>query len=155
MDAAVRIAELEDHDDPAVRQLLVDLTVAEQPHYAHPQESRDEVARRLRVTPRFSGENRFLVARDQAGTALGLCWVVLFDPGNGLEAEIAELYVRPHARGRGVATQLATAAMALIRARGVTFASVWTRNDNPAALAVYRAAGFTPTEQTVLTWLPL
>lgn len=155
MDPAVRIAELEDHDDAAVRELLVDLTLAEQPHYAHPQESRAEVASRLRVTPHFTGENHFLVARDETGTALGLCWVVLYDPGNGLEAEIAELYVRPDARDRGIATELASAAMALFRYRGVTFASVWTRNDNPAALAVYRAAGFMPTEQTVLTWLPL
>ena len=45
--------------------------------------------------------------------------------------------------------------MELIRSRHVTFASVWTRGNNPAALAVYRAAGFRPTEQTVLTWLPL
>jgi hypothetical protein len=32
---------------------------------------------------------------------------------------------------------------------------VWTRPDNAAALAAYRRHGFRPTEQTVLTWLPL
>jgi hypothetical protein len=37
----------------------------------------------------------------------------------------------------------------------VTFACVWTRDDNVAALAAYRAAGFTPTNQAVLTWLPI
>lgn len=155
MDTAVHIAALHDHDDHAVRQLLVDLTLEEQEHYAHPQESREEVSRRMRVAPGFSGENHFLVARDSDGVALGLCWLVLFDPGNGLEAEIAELYVRPESRGRGIATRLAAAAMEVIRSRSVTFATVWTRTDNPAALAVYRAAGFAPTEQTVLTWLPL
>jgi ribosomal protein S18 acetylase RimI-like enzyme len=87
--------------------------------------------------------------------AIGLCWVVLFDPGTGLEGEVAELYVRPDARGRGVASSLVRAAIDLMRDRRVTFAAVWTRNDNPAALAAYRAAGFKPTEQTVLTWLPL
>jgi hypothetical protein len=46
-------------------------------------------------------------------------------------------------------------AMQLIRSRAVTFACVWTRGDNHAALAAYAAAGFAPTEQTVLTWLPL
>jgi hypothetical protein len=46
-------------------------------------------------------------------------------------------------------------AMRLIREREVTFACVWTRGDNQAALAAYMAAGFVPTEQTVLTWLPL
>jgi hypothetical protein len=45
--------------------------------------------------------------------------------------------------------------MEVIRERQVTFACVWTRGDNPAALAAYEAAGFAPTEQTVLTWLPL
>jgi ribosomal protein S18 acetylase RimI-like enzyme len=81
--------------------------------------------------------------------------VVIFDPGTGLEGEIAELYVRPEARGGGVARQLVAEAMALLRRRHVSFASVWTRDDNPAALAAYRAAGFAPTTQAVLTWLPL
>jgi len=151
----VRIAELEDPDDAAVRGLLVDLTLDEQEHFDHPRETRAELERRLRPARHFSGENRILVARDEGGTPLGLCWIALFDPGTGLEAEIAELYVRPDARGRGIATRLAREAVRLIRGRHVTFACVWTRGDNPAALAVYRAAGFAPTEQTVLTWLPL
>lgn len=153
---AVRVEEeMGGHELEAVRDLLVHLTLEEQRHFDHPQETALEIARRLRIAPRFTGTNRFLLARDAAGAAVGLCWVVLYDPGNGLEAEIAELYVRPEARGRGIAKQLAAEAMALIRAQGVTFASVWTRGDNPAALAVYRAAGFAPTQQTVLTWLPL
>ncbi|HEX6539142.1 MAG TPA: GNAT family N-acetyltransferase [Candidatus Dormibacteraeota bacterium] len=153
--ASIRIAEMDSHEAGAVRDLLVDLTIEEQRHFDHPQETAAEITARLRISPQYTGENRFLVARDATGTPVGLCWVALYDPGNGLEAEIAELYVRPESRGHGIATQLAAAAMALIRERGVTFASVWTRTDNPAALAVYRAAGFTPTEQTVLTWLPL
>lgn len=152
---SLRIAEMVAAEASAVRDLLVDLAVEEQGHFDHPQESADDIAARLTVAPDYTGENRFLVAHDESGAAVGLCWVALYDPGNGLEAEIVELYVRPDSRGRGIATQLAAQAVALIRERGVTFASVWTRNDNPAALAVYRAAGFTPTEQTVLTWLPL
>jgi hypothetical protein len=45
--------------------------------------------------------------------------------------------------------------MRLFRKREATFVTVWTRPDNPEALAVYRRHGFQPTEQTVLTWLPL
>jgi hypothetical protein len=45
--------------------------------------------------------------------------------------------------------------MHLFRDRAATFVTVWTRPDNPEALAVYRRHGFQPTEQTVLTWLPL
>ena len=38
---------------------------------------------------------------------------------------------------------------------GVTFASVWTRENNPQAVRVYEQAGFHRTDQLVLTWLPL
>jgi ribosomal protein S18 acetylase RimI-like enzyme len=142
-------------EDPEVAAMLVDLALHEQEHYAHARETRDEVERRLRVSPTFTGENHLLVARDSAGHAVGVCWVVLFDPGTGLEAEIAELYVRPEVRGGGVARSLVTEAIALLRRRVVSFACVWTREDNPSAVRAYRAGGFSPTEQVVLTWLPL
>jgi putative acetyltransferase len=151
----VRIDILEDHDDPEVRAMLVDLALGEQPHYQHPTETPEELTERLSPAPHFLGDNHILVARGGDGRALGLCWIVLFDPGTGLEAEVAELYVRPEGRGQGIAHRLMTEAMAVLRKRGVTFACVWTRGDNPAALAAYQAAGFAPTEQTVLTWLPL
>jgi ribosomal protein S18 acetylase RimI-like enzyme len=136
--------------------MLVELALEEQDHYDHPRQSARQLEASTRPAPRgFAGESRIFLARDHSGAALGLAWCLLFDPGNGLEAEIAELYVRPAARGRGVAHQLCAAAMALFRSRRVTFACVWTRPDNEAALAAYRAAGFAPTEQLVLTWLPL
>jgi ribosomal protein S18 acetylase RimI-like enzyme len=150
----IRIEELA-AEDAEVTAMLVDLTMQEQDHYAHPRETREEVEKRLHAAPTFTGENHLLVARDDAGHPIGVCWVVLFDPGTGLEAEIAELYVRPEVRGGGVARGLVAEAIALLRGRLVTFASVWTRDDNPAALSAYRAAGFAPTDQVVLTWLPL
>jgi ribosomal protein S18 acetylase RimI-like enzyme len=151
----VRIERLDDHQDPKVREMLVDLALAEQRHYDHPEETPDQLSSRLTTSSQFTGENHILVARTGDGEAIGLCWVVLFDPGTGLEAEIAELYVRPGERGQGVARNLMAEAMQLIRSRGVTFACVWTRGDNQAALAAYISAGFAPTEQAVLTWLPL
>ncbi|HEY2703506.1 MAG TPA: GNAT family N-acetyltransferase [Candidatus Dormibacteraeota bacterium] len=152
----MRIERLAAGDDVEVRAMLTELALDEQERYDHPRLSAEEVAGGTAL-PRhhFTGENHLLVARDQAGAAAGLCWCVLFDPGTGLEGEVAELYVRPEARGRGVASALLRDAMALFRRRQVTFACVWTRDDNPAALAAYRSAGFTPTEQAVLTWLPL
>jgi ribosomal protein S18 acetylase RimI-like enzyme len=151
----IRIEILEDHEDADVRAMLVDLALVEQRHFDHPPESAEQLTERLRPAPHFRGDNHVLVARGSDGAAIGLCWVVLFDPGTGLEAEVAELYVRPEGRGQGVAHRLMAEAMAVIREREVTFACVWTRGDNPAALAAYQAAGFAPTEQTVLTWLPL
>ncbi|MDQ6855785.1 MAG: GNAT family N-acetyltransferase [Candidatus Dormibacteraeota bacterium] len=150
----IRIEEMSGQD-AEVAEMLIDLTLAEQVHYDHPRESRSEVERRLRVAPQFSGENHLLVARDPSGHAVGVCWVVLFDPGTGLEAELAELYVRPEVRGGGVARSLVAEAVSFLRRRHVSFASVWTRDGNDAALAAYRAAGFAPTQQAVLTWLPL
>jgi ribosomal protein S18 acetylase RimI-like enzyme len=154
--APLRIETLERPDDHEVLALLVELGLEEQERYEHPKETREEIAARTGpLAAHFRGDNVVFVARDPAGRALGLCWCVLFDPGNGLEGEVAELYVEPAARGRGVATALVGEAMRLFQARSVSFATVWTRPDNPAALAVYRHHGFTPTEQTVLTWLPL
>lgn len=152
----MRIERLASEDDGEVHQMLAELALDEQERYDHPRQTRAEVEGGTAL-PRshFTGENHLLVARDEAGTATGLCWCVLFDPGTGLEGEVAELYVRPEARGLGVAGALLREAMALFRGREVTFVCVWTRDDNPAAMAAYRAAGFTPTEQTVLTWLPL
>jgi ribosomal protein S18 acetylase RimI-like enzyme len=152
----MRIERLAAEDDPAVRGMLAELTLAEQDRYDHPRLSAAEVER-ITGLPRahFTGENHVLVARDEGGAPLGLCWCVVFDPGSGLEGEIAELFVRPEARGRGVAGALLREAMSLFRRRRVTFACVWTRGDNPAAVAAYHSAGFRPTEQTVLTWLPL
>jgi len=153
----LRVERITDADAGAVRALLVELTLEEQERYDHPRQSRAQVEAGTHAPgPTFPGENHLYVARERAGgEPLGVCWVVLFDPGTGLEGEVAELYVAPSARSHGVATALLDEAMALFRLRNVTFASVWTRDDNPAALAAYRAAGFVPTEQTVLTWLPL
>jgi ribosomal protein S18 acetylase RimI-like enzyme len=153
----LRVDRITEADAGAVRTLLVELALEEQERYDHPRQSRSQVEAGTHAPgPTFLGENHLYVARGRAGgEALGVCWVVLYDPGTGLEGEVAELYVAQRARGRGVATALLDEAMALFRLRRVTFASVWTRGDNPAALAAYRAAGFTTTEQTVLTWLPL
>ena len=141
--------------DDGVLDLLADLVDSEQDHYAHPRETREQIRKRLKPAPRFRGENHVLVAREQSGDAVGVCWVVLFDPGTGLEGEVAELYVRPDARGDGIARRLVADAVELFRRRRVTFACVWTRGENPAAVAAYSAAGFAPTEQKVLTWLPV
>jgi ribosomal protein S18 acetylase RimI-like enzyme len=155
-DDDIRIETLTGQDDVDVRALLVDLALEEQDKYDHPRQTRGQIDRGMPpIRSSFVGENRLFIARDGSGAALGVCWCVLFDPGTGLEGEVAELFVGPAARGRGIAGRLLREAMALFRERHVTFACVWTRDDNPAAMAAYRRAGFGETEQKVLTWLPI
>jgi ribosomal protein S18 acetylase RimI-like enzyme len=148
------VQELAGADLDEVRPMLLDLLSEDQRHYAHGAASRSEVEALVGdVRPRFEGENLVLGIRD-GGRVVGFCWCVFFDPGTGYEAEVAEVYVRPEFRGRGLAQALVSAAVDHFRSRGVTFAAVWTHPSNEAALRLYRGAGFAPTEQAVLTWLP-
>jgi ribosomal protein S18 acetylase RimI-like enzyme len=146
--------------DPAehdlVRPLLRELMLAEQRHYDHPQLTEKEIEHDVANAPaaRFSGENVILAAR-AAGKVVGLCWCVFFNPGTGLEAEVAEVYVDPNFRSQGIGGKLLRQAVQLFRQRNVTFAAVWTRENNPQAVRIYEEAGFRRTEQLVLTWLPL
>jgi ribosomal protein S18 acetylase RimI-like enzyme len=151
----LEVERLHDEDLSLVRPLLVDLHLSEQPHFDdHPQMSRGQIEESLgAIEPRFQGENVVYAIRDGAGLA-GFCWVVLFDPGTGLEGEVAEVYVAEGHRGRGVGEALVRRAVQLFEERGVTLGYVWTRPENAAATRLYRSAGFTSTRQLVLTWYP-
>ncbi|MGH7921360.1 MAG: GNAT family N-acetyltransferase [Candidatus Dormibacteraceae bacterium] len=140
-----------------IRPLLLDLELEEQPHFAgHPQATREQLARSLPgIAGRFHGENVVFVAREEAeGTIAAFCWVVLFDPGTGLEGEVAEVFVRPGHRGERLGETLVARAVELFRERGVTLGYVWTRHQNEPAVRLYRGAGFAPTDQLILTWYP-
>jgi len=88
----VSITVLDPADHHLVRPLLRELMLAEQPHYDHPQLTEQEIEHDVANTPaaRFSGENVILAARVE-DKVVGLCWCVLFNPGTGLEAEVAEV----------------------------------------------------------------
>ena len=139
-----------------IRPLLVELHMGEQVHYSdHPQLSRGEIENHLAtVAPTFRGENVVFAVRDEIGGVIGFCWIVLFDPGTGLEGEVAEVYVSPEHRGRGVGEMLMDQAVRIFRERRVTLGYVWTRPDNEAAVRLYRSAGFEHNRQLVLTWYP-
>jgi ribosomal protein S18 acetylase RimI-like enzyme len=138
-----------------VRPLLVELHLGEQVHYSdHPQLSRGEIENHLSTVPStFAGENVIYAVRD-AGRIVGFCWIVLFDPGTGLEGEVAEVYVAAEHRGRGIGEMLLEQAVRLFKERRVTLGYVWTRPDNEAAVRLYSSAGFEPNRQLVLTWYP-
>src|SRR6059036_1659870 len=156
----MRTLDVERHatgDYALIRPLLVELQLTEQIHYEdHPQLPREEIERHLAAVPSaFRGENVIFVVRDEVGRVVGFCWIVLYDPGTGLEGEVAELYVAEWHRGRGIGEMLVRQAVRLFAERRVTLAYVWTRPDNEAAVKLYSAVGFEPNRQLVMTWYPL
>jgi ribosomal protein S18 acetylase RimI-like enzyme len=144
-------------DYALIRPLLVELHLSEQTHYEdHPQLAREEIERHLSAVPSaFRGENVIYAVRDEGGHVAGFCWIVLYDPGTGLEGEVAELYVAEAHRGRGIGEMLVRQAVRLFAERRVTLGYVWTRPDNETAIRLYRNAGFEPNRQLVMTWYPL
>jgi ribosomal protein S18 acetylase RimI-like enzyme len=144
-------------DYALIKPLLVELHLGEQVHYAdHPQLPREEIERHLTSVPSaFRGENVIYAVRDEVGHVVGFCWIVLYDPGTGLEGEVAELYVAEGHRGRGIGEMLVRQAVRLFSERRVTLGYVWTRPDNEPAIKLYRHAGFEPNRQLVMTWYPI
>ena len=150
-----KVVRLEAGEHDLVRPLLLELYEYEQPFYEdHPQLTRTELESSVTSVPgSFQGENVVLAVRS-AGRLAGFCWCVLFDPGTGLEGEVAEVYVASAHRREGVGRALLRAAVDLFRERGVTLGYVWTRPENEAAVELYREAGFAPNRQLVMTWYP-
>jgi ribosomal protein S18 acetylase RimI-like enzyme len=151
------VERLAQGDYALIKPLLVDLQEAEQAHYDdHPQLARWEIEDQLDTVPAaFRGENVIFAVRDDDDAVIGFCWIVLFDPGTGLEGEVAEVSVAAAHRGKGIGEVLMQQAVRLFRERGVTLGYVWTRPDNEAAVRLYRSAGFEPSRQLVLTWYPI
>src|ERR1044072_6309290 len=110
------VERLEAGDYALIKPLLVELHLSEQIHYTdHPQLPREEIERYLKQVPSaFRGENVIFATRDEGGRVVGFCWIVLYDPGTGLEGEVAELYVAEGHRGHGVGELLVRHAVALV-----------------------------------------
>src|SRR5438552_14741400 len=119
-------------DYSLIKPLLVELHLSEQVHYSdHPQLPREEIERHLTQVPAaFRGENVIYAVRDEVGQVVGFCWIVLYDPGTGLEGEVAELYVAEGHRGRGIGEMLVRQALKRFVERGGTLSYVWTRPDH-------------------------
>lgn len=60
----------------------------------------------------------------------------------GLECYLAELYVVPERRGRGIGRALMVAAMDAARARGADYMDLGTGEEDVAARALYESLGF-------------
>ena len=79
-----------------------------------------------------------LVAIDSTGMLGVVSWLL----GPASTAEIRALAVARRARRRGVGSRLLEEAQARLRERGVRTAWLITTNDNAAAIALYRRAGY-------------
>jgi ribosomal protein S18 acetylase RimI-like enzyme len=64
----------------------------------------------------------------------------------GLECYLAELYVAPSVRRRGLGRALMQGAIALARERGADYMDLNTGEDDLAARALYESLGFSDTE---------
>ncbi|TWI60941.1 putative acetyltransferase [Pseudoduganella lurida] len=80
----------------------------------------------------------FAVARDADGAALG-CAAVVVTPAYG---EIKRMYVRPAARGQGVARRLIDALESAAAAQGCSTFVLETGPTQPEALALYERLGY-------------
>jgi putative acetyltransferase len=80
----------------------------------------------------------FLVAR-RDGLAIGCGAVVC---GGGGEGEIKRMWVDPGQRGGGVGVAMLNALIAAARARGLSVLRLETGISQPAAIGLYRRAGF-------------
>jgi GNAT superfamily N-acetyltransferase len=85
----------------------------------------------------------FLVARDDAGRPLGC---VALHRRDDASFEIKRMYVRPEARGRGVADRLLAEIETRARALGATKIKLETGLAQPEAMAVYERNGYEPIE---------
>ncbi len=93
----------------------------------------------LDVAAIFQPQMRFFIAR-RAGVALGCGGVALFPTF----AEVKRVYVRPNARGRGVAQALLARIEREASAEGHTVLRLETGDRQLAALRLYERAGFVP-----------
>ena len=120
------------------------------------QQHLEEMAGFLREPARFA---QFIV-RDANGRGLGFAEAsIRTDYVNGTSsspvAYLEGLYVRPDARGRGVATDLVQAVCQWALSRGCSELASDTQPENLVSQAFHRQVGFVETERAVFFSKPL
>jgi ribosomal protein S18 acetylase RimI-like enzyme len=112
----------------------------------------DEEGRRAGLAPLLEGSPygvAYLIGPARAPIGyIVICfgWSVEF---GGLDAIIDELYIRPGVRGRGVATEALIALPRALSQVGLRAVHLEVDRENPAALKLYRRAGFTPRDNYI------
>jgi ribosomal protein S18 acetylase RimI-like enzyme len=111
--------------------------------YDEPTPGPAAIAKRMKLLL-GSEETVVLLAEESQGLA-----VLRFRPSmweEALECYLAELYVVPDERGRGLGRALMESAMAHARAEGATYMDLGTSEDDVAARALYESLGFSNRE---------
>ncbi len=124
--------QLEDPDQPDVRQLIADLDTYQDSLY--PAESRYALDLASLRQPNV----RFAVARDEHGAAIGCGAIVLHEE----YGELKRMYVAPGHRGQGVAQGVLSLLEEAARAAGCPHAKLETGPYQPQALGLYARSGY-------------
>jgi len=136
----VLVREAEPADAEIIGRLLHDFNT----EFGEPTPGPIALADRIRQLLR-AGETKVLLGgREPVGLA-----VLRFRPSiwtKGLECYLAELYVAPERRGRGLGRALMEAAIRLARAEGADYMDLGTSEDDVAARALYESLGFSNRE---------
>jgi ribosomal protein S18 acetylase RimI-like enzyme len=117
--------------------------------YGDPTPDPPQIAERLRVLLRM-GDTSILLSLDTDPTRPDALAVMRFRESiwsEALECYLAELYVVPELRGRGIGGALLEAAMEHARERGADFMDLGTSEDDVAARGLYEKLGFTNRER--------
>jgi ribosomal protein S18 acetylase RimI-like enzyme len=87
-----------------------------------------------------TGDTVVLLAEENSGIAVLRFREAIWD--EALECYLAELYVVPDQRGRGLGRALMESAITTARAEGATYMDLGTSEDDVAARALYESFGF-------------
>jgi ribosomal protein S18 acetylase RimI-like enzyme len=135
----IRQAGLDDVDQ------IARLLYAFNTEYGDPTPDPPQIADRLRVLL-HTGDTSVLLSGD-GPDALALMRFRESIWSEALECYLAELYVVPELRGRGIGGALLEAAIEHARERGADFMDLGTSEDDVAARGLYEKLGFTNRER--------
>jgi ribosomal protein S18 acetylase RimI-like enzyme len=136
---AVREGDRDDCD--AIGRLLHDFNR----EFDEPTPGPDKLADRIRQLLAEGQTTVLLVGDGPDGLAVLRFRPAIWTPT--LECYLAELYVVPRRRGRGLGRALMEAAIELARREGATYMDLGTSEDDVAARALYESLGFTNRER--------
>jgi ribosomal protein S18 acetylase RimI-like enzyme len=112
--------------------------------FGDPTPGPDALAERLRKLIAAGDTDALLIGAAPDGLAVLRFREAIWD--EALECYLAELYVVPERRGRGLGRALMEAAIAHARSRGATHMELGTAESDLAARALYESLGFSNSE---------